>query len=51
MKKQSKKIIKRFLKFFIRIDKIPFTDNGRPAEYCTMYIFGLPLVSNIYSSK
>ncbi|CAA7196847.1 hypothetical protein [Chryseobacterium potabilaquae] len=51
MKKQSKKLLKRGLKLFIRIEIIPFNDNGKTVEYCTMYVFGLPLISNISQSK
>ena len=43
-----KKILKRFLKTFIRIDRIPFTDNGKSAEYCTLFILGLAVASNVY---
>jgi len=43
-----KKIFRSFLKLFIRIDRIPFTENGRDSEYCTMYVFGLAICSNIY---
>lgn len=46
-----KKNFRSFLKLFIRIDKIPFTDNGKNVEYCTMYIFGLAICSNIYPSN
>lgn len=46
-----KKVLKSILKSFIRIDKIPFTENGRSAEYCTMYVFGLAVCSNIYPAK
>lgn len=50
-KKVFKKLLKAVLKTFVRIDKIPFTDNGRSAEYCTMYVFGLAITSNIYSRE
>ncbi|MDE5525662.1 hypothetical protein [Elizabethkingia meningoseptica] len=35
-----KKLVKRILKKFIRIDVIPFTDNGVNTEYRMMYVFG-----------
>lgn len=46
-----RKTIKKLLKIFIRIDKIPFTDNGKSVEYCTMYICGLAIASNVYPVK
>jgi hypothetical protein len=46
-----KKVLKSFLQLFIRIDRIPFTENGKNAEYCTMYVFGLAISSNVYPSK
>jgi|GEM_PF-3547601 len=51
MRKHLKKLLKSVLKSFVRIDKIPFTDNGRQAEYCTTYVFGLAITSNIYPEK
>lgn len=51
MKKVSRLIFKKLLKSFIRIDRIPLTKNGRNAEYCTMYVFGLAICSNIYPVK
>lgn len=46
-----KKVLKRFLQLFIRIDTIPFSKNGRLSEYSTMYVFGLSICSNIYPAK
>lgn len=51
MKKSIKKLLRNFLKLFIRIDRIPFNDNGVNCEYCTMYVFGLAFTSHIYKSQ
>ncbi|SIR25175.1 hypothetical protein [Chryseobacterium indoltheticum] len=48
---RAKKVLKSILKSFIRIDKIPITENGKTAEYCTMYVFGIMVCSDIYPSK
>lgn len=48
MKKAIKNSFRSFLKTFIRIDRIPFNDNGVNCEYCTMYVFGLAFTSRIY---
>lgn len=48
MKKTLKNLLRSFLKTFIRIDRIPFNNNGVNCEYCTMYVFGLAITSRIY---
>lgn len=49
MRKSIKKSFKKFLQLFIRIESIPFTNNGRPAEHCTLYIFGFSIASNVFN--
>ena len=51
MKTFIRKPLKKFLKLFIKIDTIPFTDNGKAVEYCTMHIFGLFIASQVYPAK
>lgn len=46
-----RKLLRIFLKTFIKIEKIPFTDNGESKEFCSMYIFGIHVASNVYKAK
>jgi hypothetical protein len=45
-----KKLLKRILQTFIRIEKIPFTENGIAKEFCSMYVFGKHIASNTYKA-
>ncbi|WP_234110193.1 hypothetical protein [Chryseobacterium sp. R2A-55] len=51
MKKPIKRATVKFLKLFISIDEIPFTDNGQPKIYGTMFIFGFRIASQVYPAK
>ena len=51
MKKRLKKGAVKFLKLFISIDEIPFTDNGVSKVHSTLYIFGARIASDVYPSK
>lgn len=46
-KKSKLRFLKSFFKVFIRIDRIPFDENGHSLEYYTIYIFGLAVFSSI----
>ncbi|QIY82529.1 hypothetical protein HER18_02715 [Chryseobacterium sp. NEB161] len=48
MKKLSKRILKILLWPILRVDSIPFNDNGTPVLYCTLFVFCIPTVSKIY---
>lgn len=46
-----KKLLKRFLQTFIRIEVIKFTENGKPKEFTTMYVFGKARISGVLDGK
>lgn len=46
-----KKVLKNILEMFIRIETIPFCYDGKMRKHCTMYVFGIEVCSNSYSSK
>lgn len=46
-----KKLFKRFLQTFITIEVIPFTENGNPKEFCTMYVFNKRFASAVFTGK
>lgn len=51
MKKRFKKATVKFLKLFISIDEIPFTDNGTPKVFGTLFFCGLRITSQVYPAK
>ena len=46
-----KKLFKRFLQTFIKIEVIKFNDNGQPKEFTTMYVFGKRVTSAVFAGK
>lgn len=51
MRKPTKKILKIITWPFLRVDTIPFNDNGRNLQYCTLYVLCIPMLSRIYYPK
>lgn len=51
MKKALRKGAARLLKLFTKIDEIPFTDNGTPKIFATLYVFGLRVTSGVLEPK
>ena len=45
-----KKLFKKILQSFITIEIIPFTENGKPKEFCTMYVFNKRFTSGVFTA-
>lgn len=43
-----KKMLKKFLQLFIRLEMIPFSYDGKIRKYYTLYIFGIEIFSDNY---
>lgn len=50
MKKSIQKRAVQILKLFITIEKIPFDENGKPKEFCTMYLFNRKFASGVFDA-
>ncbi|WP_156907016.1 hypothetical protein [Epilithonimonas caeni] len=46
--KIAKKILWVIMWPFLRVDVIPFNENGRKVEFCTLFILCIPTISKIY---
>ena len=46
-----KKLIKKFLQTFIKIEVIKFRENGQPKEFTTMYFFSRKITSAVFAGK